>query len=161
MTLALNEALTLEGLDTPWQVRTRFDSAAITIADRHYSRRRGKIGSNQVGGVGRVLTLVSPCERALWVTRYMQRTMDGLDSFRNSYFRNEGAGLSSELICEAVRITEALWPDRPADAWVTWIDTRKVKSANPRYCFKRAGWVLDREWPHPYLIRLRLPWVRP
>ena len=48
--------LTLPGVETgPWQVRNRFDPAAVALADRHYPRRPGKIGSNQLGGVGRAL----------------------------------------------------------------------------------------------------------
>ena len=149
-------AQVLDGLDTPWQVRTRFDAAAIALADRHYSRRPSKRGSNQVGGVGRTLTLVSPCERALWVTRYLLKPMDNLDAWRNTYFHNEGARLSSELIAEAMRITLLLWGEPPGDGWVTWIDTRKVRATtNPGYCFKKAGWWLDRTYRHPHLVRLR------
>ncbi len=152
------EALTLPGVDAGvWQVRTRFDDAAIALADRHYSRRPDKIGSNQVGGVSQNLTLVTPCERALWVTRYMKpgRAFDKLDAWRCSYFRNEGAGLSSELILAAMELTDLMFVVVPPDGWVTWIDTRKVRSTNPGYCFKQAGWWLDREWKHRYLVRLR------
>jgi hypothetical protein len=140
-----------------WQVRTRFDAAAVALADRHYSRRPDKKGSNQVGGVGKALTLVTPCERALWVTRHLQpdKTFDHLDAYRCSYFRNEGAGLSSDLIVEAMRLTEAMWGAPPTDGWVTWVDGRKIASANPGYCFKQAGWWLDREWKHRHLVRLR------
>lgn len=83
--------------------------------------------------------------------------MDGLDAYRCSVFRNEGAGLASTLIGEAVALTVALWGDPPRDEWVTWVDTRKVASENPGYCFKQAGWWLDRQWSHRYLIRLRYP----
>ena len=70
-------AQTISGVDVgPWMIRNRFDKAAVALADRHYSRRPDKIGSNQLGGVGRALTLVSPCERALWVTRYLLKPMD-------------------------------------------------------------------------------------
>jgi len=81
--------------------------------------------------------------------------MDGLDAWRCSIFRNEGAGLASELILEAMRLTYELWNDRPDDGWVTWVDTRKTPGPNHGYCFKRAGWRLDRDWKHAYLIRLR------
>ncbi len=82
--------------------------------------------------------------------------MDDLDAWRNTYFHNEGAGLSSELIVEAMRITTMLWGALPPDGWVTWIDTSKVRqTTNPGYCFKQAGWWLDREWKHPRLVRLR------
>lgn len=154
--MTIGVALIIEGLETPWQVRNRFDVAACALADRHYSRRPSKRFSGQLGGVGRTLTLVSPCERALWVTRYMQRPMDGLDAWRNTYFHNEGAGLSSELITAAMELTRRLWGQAPADGWVTWIDTRKVKpTTNPGYCFKQAGWWLDREYVHRRLVRLR------
>jgi hypothetical protein len=150
--------MTLPGVEVGiWQVRNRFDLAARLLADRHYSRRPDKIGSNQLGGVGRALVLVTPCERALWVTRWpiAGAPWDGLDAFRCSYFRNEGAGLSSFLIREAMDLTVQMWGDPPADGWVTWVDTRKVASINPGFCFKQAGWTLDREWKHRHLIRLR------
>jgi hypothetical protein len=82
--------------------------------------------------------------------------MDGLDAWRNTYFHNEGAGLASELITEAMDVTLRLWGDPPPDGWVTWIDTRKVQpTTNPGFCFKIAGWRLDRSYVHPYLVRLR------
>lgn len=154
----LHTALTLDAVDAGiWQIRTRFDHAAIALADRHYSRRHDKVGSNQVGGVSKNLTLVTPDERALWVTRYMKpgAAYDKLDAWRCSYFRNEGAGLSSDLIVAAMELTTERWGDDPPDGWVTWIDTRKVKSRNPGFCFKVAGWWLDRKWAHRYLVRLR------
>lgn len=149
-------ALTLPGIDAGiWQVRNRLDIAANALADRHYSRRRP--GSGQVGPPGRKLVLVTPDERAVWLTHwpYPHLALDGLDAWRCSIFRNEGAGLSSELIVAAMALTERLWTDRPKDGWVTWVDTRRVTSANPGYCFKKAGWWLDREWKHRYLVRLR------
>jgi hypothetical protein len=159
VSVARDVAQTLPGVDAGiWQVRTRFDKAAVALADRHYSRRPDKIGSNQVGGVSRNVTLVTPCERALWVTRYMLpgRAFDKLDAYRCSYFRNEGAGLSSTLIVEAMRLTVLLWEGfTPPDGWVTWIRPDKIASAHPGYCFKKAGWWLDREWSHPQLVRLR------
>jgi len=151
-------ALTIPGVEVgAWTVRNGFDGAARALADRHYSRRKSKIGSNQVGGAGRRLVFVSPCERALWVTRwpYAHLSNDSLDSWRCSYFRNEGAGLSSDLIVAAMALTAEIWGDEPPDGWVTWVDPRKVASANPGYCFKRAGWWLDREWSHPHLLRFR------
>jgi hypothetical protein len=150
-------ALVLPGLEATgiWQVRNRLDRAANALADRHYSRRRP--GSGQVGPPGRKLVLVTPCERAVWLTHwpYAHLAMDGLDAWRCSIFRNEGAGLSSDLIVAAMELTAQQWTDRPRDGWVTWIDTRKVNSRNPGYCYKQAGWRLDREWQHRYLVRLR------
>lgn len=148
--------LTLPGVETgPWQVRNCADPAANALADRHYSRRRP--GSGQVGPPGRKLLLVTPCERAVWLTHwpYAELALDGLDAWRCSIFRNEGAGLSSDLIRLAMDLTANLWADRPAAGWVTWVDTTKTPGPHHGYCFKQAGWRLDREWSHPRLIRLR------
>jgi hypothetical protein len=151
-------ALVLPGLEVGaplWQVRDKSDPAACALADRHYSRRRP--GSGQVGPPGRKLVLVTPCERAVWLTLwpYPHLTLDGLDAWRCSIFRNEGAGLSSDLIRAAMDLTASLWEGTPRDGWVTWVDRTKVNSANPGYCFKQVGWWVDRTWTHPRLVRLR------
>jgi hypothetical protein len=101
--------------------------------------------------------LVTPCERAVWVSHwpYAELALDGLDAWRCTIFRNEGAGLSSDLIRVAMDITASVWGELPPDGWLTWIDTRKVNSRHPGYCFKQAGWWLDREYRHPHLLRLR------
>lgn len=128
-----------------WTVRHKSDPAALALADRHYSRRSP--GTGQVGPPGRKLVLVTPCERAVWLTHYPkpELALDELDAYRCSIFRNEGAGLSSELIEAAMLLSEERWGAPPA-GWVTWVDTRHVESANPGYCFKMAGWQLDHEW---------------
>lgn len=153
--------LTLPGVEAGvWQVRDKGDMAAVVLADRHYSRERR--GTNQIGGPGHTLVLVTPCERAVWVSKRHAASMkasprlsDGLDAYRCTLFRNERAGLSSELIRAAMELTEQLWEPWPAaDGWVTWVD-RRVVSNNPGYCFKKAGWWLDREWSHRRLVRLR------
>jgi hypothetical protein len=153
-------ALILPGLEVgagPWQVRNEADPAANALANQHYSRqtRNGK----HIGPPGRKLTLVTPCERAVWLTfwPYAGMTLDGLDVWRCSIFRNDGAGLSSTLIRAAMDLTAQLWTARPTaqPGWVTWIDRRYVASPNPGYCFKQAGWTVDRTWTHRHLIRLR------
>jgi hypothetical protein len=128
-----------------WQLRNESDVVANELADRHYSRQTP--GCGQVGGPGRRLVLVTSCNRALWLTHYPRPDLaqDGLDAYRCSIFRNEGAALSSELIVAAMELTEELWGPAP-DAWVTWVDTRKVRSTNPGYCFMRAGWWRDDDW---------------
>src|SRR5215207_3992184 len=101
-------AVMLPGLEQGaglWQVRNKNDRAANALADRHYSRRRP--GSGQIGPPGRKLVLVTPCERAVWLTHWPMdgRGMDGLDAWRCSIFRNEDAGLASALIAAAMDLT--------------------------------------------------------
>ncbi len=115
-------ALVIPGLEvSTWQVRGRSNPAARALADRHYSRKtRGPLGS----APGRVLVLVTPCERAVWLAHWPRAdlALDGLDAWRCSIFRNEGAGLSSELIVAAMALTAERWSARPPDGWLTWID---------------------------------------
>lgn len=145
---------------TRWRVVKASDPDARAIADRHYNRKT--IGAPTVGPPGRRLVLVSENRRALWVTHYPRSdlAMDGIDALRCSSFRNEGAGLSSELIVEAMVVTARSWGDlRPDGGWLTFVDRSKVDSAHPGYCYKLAGWWLDRDFvPGPWarnLVRLR------
>jgi hypothetical protein len=166
--LSAMSALVLPGLEVGaplWQVRKENDQAAVALANRHYPRqnRNGK----HVASPGRKLVLVTPCERAVWVTHWpdADKTLDGLDCWRCAIFRNEGAGLSSDLIRVAMALTLQLWDDRPTTVpgWVTFVDRAKVESGNPGACFYHAGWWWERAWKpkHPKkgtdLIRLRAP----
>ena len=52
-------------------------------------------------------------------------------------FRNEGTQLSSGLIAEAM---ELAWERWPGERLWTYVDATKIRSSNPGYCFKQAGW---------------------
>jgi len=128
-----------------WIKSHRFSPAGAAIADRHYNRR--KIGSPQFVPPGRCLVLLSPLAedaRALWVTswpfpQYVRHAWAG--AWINSCFRNEGAGLSSELILEAVAATRFLW-EPPSLGIVTFVNTEKVRpKKNPGYCYLKAGFI--------------------
>lgn len=58
----------------------------------------------------------------------------------NSLFRNEGAGLSSELIREAVAATRGVWPAVPDLGMVSFVDASKTrKKRDPGRCYRKAG----------------------
>jgi hypothetical protein len=147
-------ALTLPGIDVgTWTVRRRGDSAGRALADRHYSRRTR--GASMFTPPGRALILVTPCERAVWTTVHTEYPDDGLDAWRCTLFRNEGAGLSSDLIRAAMTLTVQVWGEAPPRAgWVTYVDQRKVRSSNPGACFLAAGWWRADRDVHPRLRRL-------
>jgi hypothetical protein len=124
-----------------WRLSWRADPAARAIADRHYNRQ--KVGAAQFVPPGRCVVLLSVCGRALWVSawpfaQYVQHAWAG--AWMNSLFRNEGAGLSSELIVEAEAATRAIWGDPPPLGFVTFVDAGEVRSTNPGYCYRMAGW---------------------
>jgi hypothetical protein len=126
----------------------RADPRGAALADRHYSRQR--IGAKQFvpPAACRVFLLAAgalraPDEDAVWVTthqraEHVKHAWAG--AWVNSLFRNESAHLSSELITEAVAATLAEWPDPPALGIVSFVDASRVRSSNPGYCYRMAGW---------------------
>lgn len=123
----------------PW-VRVRDgNSTASSLYDRHYSRNPASRGDPRCAGPGRKLVLLTPCARALFVWRQF-RTKDetaGPTDVNCAIFRNEGAGLSSDLIRAAMAIGWAQWP---GERFYTYVNPRRVRSRNPGYCFQVAGW---------------------
>ena len=113
-----------------WQKSNRFDSRAREIADRHYNRQ--KPGTPQFVPPGRCCVLYAETDtgRAFWVTsfpfaEYVRHAWAG--DWVCSAFRNEGAGIASEMIREAVAATRAHFGDPPPLGMITFIDTKKVK----------------------------------
>lgn len=124
-----------------WHISHRADKAALPLADRHYNRQ--KIGSPQFVPPGRCLVLMTQCQRALWVTswpfaQYVKHAWAG--AWVCSMFRNEGAGLSSKLILEAVAATRAHYGEPPSLGMITFVDMKKTKpKRDPGYCYLMAG----------------------
>jgi hypothetical protein len=124
-----------------WRISHRFDPAGAALADRHYNRQT--VGSPQFVPPGRCLVLYAVEGRAVWVTswpfaQYVKHAWAG--AWVNILFRNEGAGLSSSLIREAVAITRWYWPEVPAFGMVTFVDAGKVRrKRDPGRCYLRAG----------------------
>lgn len=113
-----------------WTKSNRADPKAREVADRHYNRQ--KPGSPQFVPPGRCLVLYAenPNGKALWVTswpyaQYVKHQWAG--AWICSAFRNEGAGIASELIREAVAATVAYFGEPPEQGMVTFIDRKKVK----------------------------------
>jgi hypothetical protein len=58
----------------------------------------------------------------------------------NTMFSNEGAGLSSELILEAVAASRAIYGEPPPLGMVTFVDASKTRhKRDPGRCYRRAG----------------------
>lgn len=130
--------MTAESERVSWQLSNRFDPRACELADRHYNRRN--VGSPQFVPPGRCFVLWQPM--AFWVTswpfaEYVKHAWAG--AWVNSAFRNEGAGLSSELIREAIACTRSIW-EPPALGMITFVDASKVRhKRDPGRCYLRAG----------------------
>lgn len=154
-----------------WRLSSSSAPEALAVVDGtgrfaahgpHYSRRTP--GSKTFTGVGQEIVLVTGDGSAVWAC-VRQRTpaargtggsrgragvADGRPRFvwRNMMFRNLGLELSSELIISATETTYREWVTRygalPPERLRTEVEIASVKSRNPGYCYKVAGWVPDR-----------------
>lgn len=160
-----------------WRVSSSSDPVALAIVDGkgrwasygpHYSRRTP--GSKTFTGCGRELVLVTVDETAVWAVVYqrtptargtgMSRGRHGVTDarpryvWRNMLFRNLGKTQSSVLIRDAVKVTYREWLFKygsiPTERLRTEIDPSRIRSTNPGYCYKMAGWT------NPRMVRGKL-----
>lgn len=126
-----------------WQLSDRADPLTRPLADRHYNRQ--SIGSKQFVPPGRCLVLRTPEADAFWITsypfaEYVRHAWAG--AWVCSAFRNESSHLSSEMIREAVAITQTVW-ETPDLGMITFVDAGKVRrKRDPGRCFLHAGFKL-------------------
>lgn len=131
----------LLALDT-WVPILDGDSSAAAMYERHYSSartlaRRRASGAMLFLGPGHKLVLATPCRRALFAWRWAKKREDGQTGIECAVFRNEGAGLSSDLIRAADRIADARWP---GERHFTYVNPKAVANSNAGRCFHHAGW---------------------
>lgn len=114
------------------------NGVARKLFDRHYSRYFYKDGRKPKPfvGPGEKMVLMTSDQSALFVWRKFQ-SGDGQEGINCAIFRNEGPLLSSYLILEAEKRAYERWGNQRL---YTYINAEKIKSANPGYCFKKAGW---------------------
>ena len=114
------------------------DSTARALFREHYSYKPYRDGRDPALFVGpsEKLVLLTPCARALFVWRRFI-SGDGQQGVNCAIFRNIGAGLSSALICAADTLAWQRWP---GERHYTYVNTSKVASTNPGWCFMAAGW---------------------
>jgi hypothetical protein len=114
------------------------DPHGLFLYERHYSAPRYKDGRVRrlFVGPGEKTVLVSPAGDALFVWRkFRSRAQEA--GINCAVFRNEGPTRSSALIREAMAIAWQRWP---YERLYTYVDPRKIQSANPGYCFLKANW---------------------
>jgi len=111
---------------------------ALELYERHYSCYKYKDGRERkiFCGPGEKMVLLTFEKDALFVWR---KFIDdsGQKGINCAIFRNEGKILSSSLITEAVKLAWIRWP---RERLYTYVNSKKIKSTNPGYCFQMAGW---------------------
>jgi hypothetical protein len=135
-----------------WRLSHRASQSGRLIADRHYNRQ--KVGSPQFVPPGRCLVLLATDSDALWITswpfaEYVKHRWSG--AWVCSCFRNEGPGLASQMIREAIACTRWRWPEVPPLGLVSFIDRDKVRPTMVRgnpvwgWTWIKAGFEHDGE----------------
>jgi hypothetical protein len=107
------------------------------MLNRHYSANHYLFKKPKLFvGPGEKIVLETSDGLALFVWRkFIDKS--GQTGINCAVFRNEGPELSSNLILEAEVIAWQRWPD---ERLYTYVNSKKIKSSNPGYCFQVAGW---------------------
>ena len=113
------------------------------LADRHYSRQSPGTPNFVPPGRHFVLYAETASGSAYWVTthqypKYIKHFWPY--AWNCSAFRNEGAGLSSDLIRQAVSASRHMLGPAPPQGMITFVDPSAIKKTNrPGWCFLKAG----------------------
>lgn len=123
-----------------WVESTDGDRDAFLLFKRHYTFRDSKKPrrNTQFVGPGYKMVLVTPNLDALFVWRKFI-SQSGELGVNCAVFRNESKQQSSTLILDAEQIAWARWPGARL---YTYVNAKKIKSPNPGFCFKKAGWTV-------------------
>lgn len=125
-------------LQPVWWVTKDGDLDCLEMYERHYSAYQyadRRVRSLFVGP-GEKLVLRTSDARAVFAWR---KFIDdsGQQGVNCAVFRNESGYLSSELIRQADAIADVVWPHC---RHYTYVNGQKIASANPGFCFLKAGW---------------------
>lgn len=135
----------------PWIRTYRSDPEVLHLMDRHYSRQT--IGSPHVVKPSyKHIVLKTLDGKACWIGVWQKHRKDIVGpAWECQAFRNEGACdpitkkplLASDMIRHAIKamISEWGYDNMPATEIITYVDQAKIKSKNPGYSYKRAGFT--------------------
>lgn len=145
----------LPGLAGYWLGVLDGDARAYAIYQRHYSARKYKTTRHRTlfAGPGEKMILMTLHCDALFVWRKFIDA-SGQQGVNCAVFRNESEYLSSTLINEAVGYAWIRWPGQRL---YTYVNPKRIKSTNPGYCFKMAGWSQCGHTKKNLIILERLP----
>ena len=127
-------------LDPVWWVTKDGDLDCLELYERHYSCYHYADGRKRklFIGPGEKLVLRTDAGDAMFAWR---KFIDdsGQQGVNCAVFRNESSYRSSDLIRQADAIADCIWP---GCRHYTFVKAEAVKSRNPGFCFKAAGWEL-------------------
>lgn len=121
---------------------SKFDGEMAMFYDGHYSRQ--KMGSPQFMPPGETIVLRDAQGLILFGWLKQRYRDDGQQGICCSVFRNFSRRRSSEVIREAEGWAYERWG---RSRLFTYVNPAKIRSPNPGYCFKMAGWKFVQRMP--------------
>ena len=124
-----------------WFAVSDQNPSAMALYRKHYSKYKYKDNRKHMGGImppGEHLFLMTADGLAIF--GWLYQTVERRDKQKGvccTVFRNESPRLSSDLILEAMDLAWQRWSGERL--W-TYVNPNKIRSSNPGYCFKQAGW---------------------
>lgn len=122
-----------------WYAIKDGDPVGRTMLNRHYSARHYLYRSPRlfVGPGEKMVLMTSDCGALFVWRKFIDKS--GQSGVNCAVFRNESpeSYLSSDLIREAM---ELAWQRWPGERLYTYVNAKKIRSTNPGFCFKAAGW---------------------
>ncbi|MDX3928978.1 MAG: hypothetical protein QHC90_24640 [Shinella sp.] len=128
----------MTGLPPLWFLTKDGDRVCLDLYERHYSCRQYRDGRKRrlFAGPGQKIVLRTADDSAMFVWRkFIDRR--GEEGINCAVFRNEGPHCSSELIRQADAIADFVWP---GERHYTYVRASSIRSTNPGFCFRAAGW---------------------
>ncbi len=113
---------------TFWRRSRDGDGLGLALHRRHYSHRRYRDGRDPA--------LFAHDDDALFVWRKFIDA-SGQQGVNCAAFRNESPHRASSMILDAETWARDRWP---GERLYTYVNPRQIRSTNPGYCFKMAGW---------------------
>ncbi len=124
------------------------DPRAVALHRGHYSYNARPAteaalpgGRRIVGPAERMILMTVDCKNLFaWIFPHVERRDHQIGvccTVFHADLPKDGPIRASDLILEAEQLAWARWPGQRL--W-TYVDARKIKSANPGYCFKMAHW---------------------
>jgi len=138
--------MTIGLIESNWISVKDADPRARSLYLRHYSAYRYTDGRRRPGTYAYVRKFVGPGEHMVLLTlrcdalfvwrKFIDKS--GQTGVNCAVFRNEGDILSSELVKEACDLAWSRWS---GERLYTYVNQHAIRSTNPGYCFKKAGWT--------------------
>lgn len=121
-----------------WYLTRDGDRTVLALYERHYSARECKDGRQRklFCGPGEKIVLRTKTGDAGFVWRRFINN-GGQDGVNAAFFRNGSGTLSPQLIRQADAVADWVWPGR---RHYTYVSAAHVRSCNPGFCFRCAGW---------------------